>query len=111
MASDVWISEAFEVDLRSILDYYCDELGMPSEGRRFMEEVDEAKELIAEVPFVHSVSSKAGLRERECREHLIRGYTLIYRVGVENTVLFLRLLHQSQLASRQVIDWGLGVVE
>ena len=110
MVSNVWISETFEADLHSILNYYCDELGMPTEARRFMEEVDRAKELIAEVPFVHSASNKAGLRERGCREHLVGGYELIYRVEAEGTVLFLRLLHQSQLASRQVIDWGLGAV-
>lgn len=106
MASNVWVSEAFEADLLSILNYYCDELGMPSEARRFMVEVDQARELIAEVPLVHSVSSKAGLRECGCREHLVRGYSLIYRIEAEGAVLFLRLLHQSQLASRQVIDWG-----
>ena len=111
MASSVCISEAFEADLRSILDYYRDELDMPSEACRFMEEVDEAKELIAEVPFVHSVSGKAGLRERGCREHFVRGYALIYRIEAEGAVLFLRLLHQSQLASRQVVEWGFGIVE
>ena len=41
---------------------------------------------------------------------LLGGYELICRVEAEGTVLFLRLLHQSQLASRQVIDWGLGAV-
>ncbi len=76
MVSNVWISEAFEADLHSILNYYCDELGMPTEARRFMEEVDRAKELIAEVSFVHSASNKAGLRERGCREHLVGGMSL-----------------------------------
>lgn len=106
MASSVWVSEAFEADLRSILDYYRDELGMPSEACHFMEEVDEAKELIAEVPLMHSISGKAGLRERGCREHFVRGYALVYRIEAEGTVFFCVF---SISLSSQAGKWSIGV--
>lgn len=69
-----------------------------------MQEVDRAKALLVEQPFIHAVSKKLHLSDRAYREHFVLNYVIVYQIG-DDEVLFLRFFHQSQLYERFVMEW------
>lgn len=76
----------------------------PQAAANFIADVDAAKEILEEALYINGLSLRYGLGEAGVREHLVRNYSIVYRVDGARVVL-LRLLHQSQLADRLVIDW------
>ncbi len=104
MAFEAHASEAFGDDLFDILNYFIVQLGAPQAAANFIADVDAAKEILEEALYINGLSLRYGLGEAGVREHLVRNYSIVYRVDGARVVL-LRLLHQSQLADRLVIDW------
>lgn len=98
------VAEAFEDDLFEVLAYLIESHGANDAAGCIMQEVDRAKTLLTEQPFIHAVSSKPRFAERSYREHFIKGYVIVYRI-VGEEVLFLRLFHQAQLYERFVMEW------
>ena len=102
MASEVRVTAAFECDLLAALAYLADALHAPGAALRLASEVDAAKELLAENPFLDAVSGR--LPGSGYREHLVMNYVIVYRAD-DDVVWLLRLFHQRQSLGRFVIEW------
>ena len=102
MASEVRVTAAFECDLLDALAYLADALHAPVAALRLASEVDAAKELLAENPFLDAVSGR--LPGSGYREHLVMNYVIVYRAD-DDVVWLLRLFHQRQSLGRFVIEW------
>ncbi len=84
------------------LAYLADALHAPGAALRLASEVDAAKELLAENPFLDAVSDR--LPGSGYREHLVMNYVIVYKAD-DDVVWLLRLFHQRQSLGRFVIEW------
>ena len=104
MAFDICLTEPFKDDLFEAFDFLSKSLNQPHAAMQLMERVEKSKEALSEFPQMAPVSRKPHLHERGYREYFFDSYSLVYKV-VNDEVLFLRLLHQSQRAEGQMVDW------
>lgn len=102
MACQLIRTEAFREDF---LSEFEGKLAQSAEAAEtFARKVKHVFDLIALFPQMAPVSRKPHLHERGYREYYFDSYSLVYKV-VNDEVLFLRLLHQSQRAEGQMVDW------
>ncbi|BAK43780.1 type II toxin-antitoxin system RelE/ParE family toxin [Eggerthella sp. YY7918] len=104
MASEVYITAEFECDLFDSLAYLTEVLHASGAAERLANEIDAAKELLAEHPFLDAVSERLQMADLGYREHLVLNYVIVYKVK-NNVVWFLRLFHQRQSYGRFIIEW------
>lgn len=96
-------NRGFEDDLRAVLSHLISSYGAMNAVEKLVRSVDEAQRILAEQPYIHAISDKSGWSEKLYREHYVQNYVIVYRID-EQTVTFLRFLHQAQLLERLVID-------
>ena len=104
MASEVRVTAEFEYDLLDSLAYLVETLHAPGAAERLVNEVDAAKELLAENPFLGAVSEQLQTRNLDYRERFVLNYVIVYKVK-DNVVWLLRLFHQRQAYGRFVVEW------
>lgn len=97
-------TSAFEYDVDEAICYLVNEVGSPRAANLLLDEIERTIGILEEAPYINGLSLRYGLGEAGMCEHLVRNYSIVYRVDGARVVL-LRLLHQSQLADRLVIDW------
>ena len=105
MAYDIVRTDAFEADVLDTIDYLTEHLSSFQAAERLIARMDEAVDTLRKLPFLYSASGKPELSRLDCREVFIGGYSLVYCVE-EDSVLLLRLIHQSQDPARIVIEWN-----
>ena len=95
MAYKIEVTNRFHEDVRSTMHYIEAVLRSPQAAERLMEKVDDAMELLAEMPLLSAVSQRGNLVREGIRIHFVANYAIAYKIKGE-TVAFVRLFHQSQ---------------
>lgn len=103
MTCSVLTGRRFEDDYDDILFYYEIKIGKPGLASAFAKSIDKAIDDIRCFPDIRAISRKPGLASRQVREYLVKGYVMYYRIE-GNSIVLLRLLHQSQNTSRAIIE-------
>jgi len=95
MAYRVLYTDSFEREYDEIVCYHIDHIKSPKAAADFVDAMDHALSLLAEMPAANAISTKPGFYGLELREHLVKNYVLVYRIE-EDAVYLLHLFHQSQ---------------
>ena len=104
MAYTIRESESYRMDVEEAVDYLMTVLHSPKAAIDLLDSLSDAYEELQEMPLLYAVSRKPELARRECRERLVGGYAVVYRLA-DGEVILLRLIHQSRLIERLVFDW------
>ena len=102
MAFAVERTEAFEADLDEVVTYLIGE-GVSQAALALLDEVENAIESLGSNPYLHAISRKPALRNRELREFLVKRHVIVYEVAGEDVVL-LRLFHQMRYYERFLME-------
>lgn len=86
---------AFRHDYASITSYLSNTLKSPATAKKLVANIRNVSNTLSVAPFIHAISQKRLLAERQLRECHVCGYTLLYRVN-DDHIEFVRLFHQSQ---------------
>lgn len=104
MAYAIHESESYRADVEGAVDYLVSVLHSPKAAIDLLDALEHVYEELQNMPSLYAVSRKPELARKNCRERLVGGYAVVYRLDGEE-VFLLRLFHQSQLIERAVVDW------
>lgn len=101
MAHRVLYTDSFEREYDEIVCYHIEHINSPKAAENFIDAMDHALSLLAEMPAANAISTKPGFDSLELREHLVMNYVLVYRIEGD-AVYLLHLFHQSQDFARYI---------